>query len=212
MKPHQVRKHLFPFLGLAKCANCGCSITAQRQKGHSYYHCTKKRGHCGEPYVREEELSRQISDAIESVALPTESFEKMIAEWAKEREASRHQMVDLKQKAADELANTQGKLDRLLDAHLNGVVNTSEYLAKKEFLLNRKFEIDGKLTQLNRSTISWLEPLKEFLEAAHQAGQSATRENLEAQKDFFRRIGLNPVLKSRKLSYSYHLPWSILAD
>ncbi|HLG19365.1 MAG TPA: hypothetical protein VI895_06055, partial [Bdellovibrionota bacterium] len=51
-----------------------------------------------------------------------------------------------------------------------------------------------------------------FLEAAHQAGQSATRENLEAQKDFFRRIGLNPVLKSRKLSYSYHLPWSILAD
>ena len=136
-------------------------------------------------------------------------------------EFSRRQLVESvrrklcgvrKQKAADELANIQGTLDRLLGARLNGVVDTSEYLAKKESFLNRKLEMEGKLTQLNRSTISWLEPVKEFLEAAHLAGPIATDENLEAQKNFFQKVESNPALKSRKLSYSYHLPWSILAD
>ena len=35
-KIQEVRKHRFAFLGLMKCASCGCSITGERQKGHNY--------------------------------------------------------------------------------------------------------------------------------------------------------------------------------
>ncbi len=210
-KPMQTR-HSFPFLGLAKCGTCGCSITAQLQKGHTYYACTKKREKCGERYLRGEELSKQIDSAIQSVALPTATYEKIMNHWAKEREDSSHQMADLQKNAADELAGIRGKLDRLLDAHLNGVVDNSEYLGKKESLLNRKLEIEGKMAQWERSAISWLEPAKEFLEAAHQAGLSPARHDPEIQNDFFRKIGLNPTIQDRKLNFSYSLPWSLLAS
>lgn len=35
-------KKNFPFTGLMRCGECGCFITAEKQKGHTYYRCTKK--------------------------------------------------------------------------------------------------------------------------------------------------------------------------
>ena len=42
----------FAFLGLLHCAECGAMITAKIQKGHTYYHCTKRKEPCSQPYVR----------------------------------------------------------------------------------------------------------------------------------------------------------------
>jgi hypothetical protein len=44
------------FLGLLQCATCGGAITAEVQKGHTYYRCTKKSRAttwCLQPYTRE---------------------------------------------------------------------------------------------------------------------------------------------------------------
>lgn len=35
--------HNYPFMGFMKCGQCGCSITAEKQKDYIYYHCTKKK-------------------------------------------------------------------------------------------------------------------------------------------------------------------------
>lgn len=56
-KPQKVRKHNFVFLGLIKCAFCGCLITAEKQKRHHYYRCAKKKTLCQKKhYLREENL------------------------------------------------------------------------------------------------------------------------------------------------------------
>ncbi len=47
-------RHAFAFLNFLKCSSCGCAITAETQKGHTYYRCTKKKGACTEKrYLRE---------------------------------------------------------------------------------------------------------------------------------------------------------------
>src|SRR3989338_2098922 len=61
------QKHILR--GLFKCGSCGCSRTSELQKGHVYYRCTKKRGICTEPYVREESLASQMSELIKKVSL-----------------------------------------------------------------------------------------------------------------------------------------------
>lgn len=35
------------YRGLIKCSECGCQITAEKQKGHVYYHCTQYKGKHG---------------------------------------------------------------------------------------------------------------------------------------------------------------------
>ena len=72
-KVQEVRKHHFAFLGLLKCASCGCSITGERQKGHNYYRCTKKKGLCQEKhYLREEALTEQIKSFLQKVSLSSQ--------------------------------------------------------------------------------------------------------------------------------------------
>ncbi|MBU2460736.1 recombinase family protein, partial [Patescibacteria group bacterium] len=91
-KVQEVRKHNFDFLGLMKCASCGCSITAEIQKGHNYYRCTKKKGPCQEKhYLREEVLSEQIKSFLQKVSLSSQDTEKVLAALDSEQEQAKQQ-------------------------------------------------------------------------------------------------------------------------
>ena len=210
--PHKHKKHLFSFLGLAVCSTCGGAITAERQKGHHYYRCTKKmKVKCTEPYVREEKLAEQIKAAIAKVALPDQSFQKLMAYWAKEQESASQPVTKLKTEMATKIPEVKLKLDRLLDAHLEGLIEKTEYLPKKETLLKKKIDLEERLKRLEQEATGWLEPCREFLEAAHQAGQMAAEGNLESQKEFLKKIGSNFRLAAKSLVFSYLPPWRLVA-
>ena len=209
-RPKTKHKHTFPYLGLATCLRCGCSITAERQRGHAYYHCTKRRGNCHEPYLREEEFGKQVRAAISSVALPDPDFQKMLASLAKERDEANGSVAKLKSTIQLELTDIQSKLDRLLDAQLDGLIAKSEYLAKKETLLRRKLEIDERMTKLEHSATDPFEQMVTFLTAANQAGKLAISSDLESQRDFLKNACSNARLAAKNLKISYRLPWSIL--
>src|SRR3989338_4912190 len=57
---HKQKNEPQAFCGIIECAECGMMITAEKQKGHIYYRCTKKKIKCSQPYIREEELDRQL--------------------------------------------------------------------------------------------------------------------------------------------------------
>ena len=210
-KPNKYRKHTFPLLGLAICETCGCSITAERQKGYHYYRCTKKRGVCAQPYIREEKLAEQIKESIQQVALPDETFQYLMAQWAKEEANARQPVEALQEKISKEVPGIESKLNRLLDAHLEGIITQSEYLAKKESLLNQKVELEERLTKLKKGATGWLELAKKFLQTAHQAGFLSEGSNLAAQRKFLKKIGSNFRLGGRLLSFQFSDHWEIIA-
>jgi len=79
------KRKAIPFLGFMQCGDCGCAITAERQKGHNYYRCTKKKGDCTQKrYLREESLTEQIRQSIQQVSLSgdvAENMTRQIEEW-----------------------------------------------------------------------------------------------------------------------------------
>jgi len=90
-KKKRKRKHEFAFSGLMRCGNCGCMITAEKQKGHNYYRCTKKKQKCDEKYLREENLVEQMKGIIQKVSLPDDWAENMLAELDKEKEEAKRE-------------------------------------------------------------------------------------------------------------------------
>src|SRR3990167_792435 len=87
---HELHKNNFSYLGLLKCASCGCSITAEKQKGHNYYRCTKKKGLCQEKhYLREEALTEQITSYLQKVSLSSQDTEKILAALDSEQDKAR---------------------------------------------------------------------------------------------------------------------------
>jgi site-specific DNA recombinase len=78
------RQHEYLFTGCMTCGSCGCSITAERQRGHIYYRCTKKRGSCAEKYLREESMLDQARKIVEEIVLPDDWAENMLTQLTKE--------------------------------------------------------------------------------------------------------------------------------
>ena len=62
------------FLGMMTCDECGCAITAEEQRGHVYYRCSKKSKKlpekCRQPYLREDRLVDHLSGIMEIVTMP----------------------------------------------------------------------------------------------------------------------------------------------
>jgi len=128
-----------PLLGLIRWGECGAYVTAERQKGHRYYRCTKKKGACSQRrYTREETLGTQLRRSGEIVSLTGEQREGMldqIAAWRDEERRSASQRVEAEE---EKLAAASEKLDRLLDAFLEECISRDEYTRKKETSLRSR--------------------------------------------------------------------------
>jgi len=198
--------------GLMKCGSCGCSITSELQKGHVYYRCTKKHGICTEPYVREESLASQMSELIKKVSLSRAWADVMLKELDSEQQESAHAGALFAQSLKDNIKVFEEKLDVLMDVHLDGVISAEEYTTKKKLLLDQKIDVEQKLKDFERQGYRWLELSRQFILDSNQAIIIASEENLEAKRDFLKKIGSNPRLASRSLLLDFKNPWRILSE
>ena len=169
-KQKEIRKHHFAFLGLMKCGSCGCSITAEKQKGHNYYRCTKKKGLCQEKhYLREEVLTEQIKSFLQKVSLSSQDTEKVLAALDSKQDKAREDAQAEVSVLKEQLTQVEAKLQKLLDIYLADALSTEEYAAKKQSLLSQKVALAEKITDFETKGLSWLEPAREFVLSLNQA-------------------------------------------
>ena len=83
-KPMPSVRH-FALKGLMRCGECGRTITAELQKDHVYYRCTKRLTICSQRYVREEALATQIQAILQKVSLCDDWTTKILKERSEER-------------------------------------------------------------------------------------------------------------------------------
>ena len=95
---------------------------------------------------------------------------------------------------------------------LDGSISLEEYKQKKEELINQKTELKQKLTNFGRKGNYWLEPMRNFILAAHQANSLKNSENLEEKRSFLQKIGSDFRLVGQKVSWLWGKPWNILGE
>ncbi len=212
-KVQEVRKHHFAFLGLLKCASCGCSITGERQKGHNYYRCTKKKGPCQEKhYLREEALAEQIKNFLQKVSLSSQDTEKILAALDSERDKARQDTQSKVSVLKEQLAQVETKLQKLLDIYLADALSTEEYAAKKQILLSQKISLSEKITDFEQKGLSWLEPAREFILSLNQATNLLSPSNLFGMTTFLKNIGSNHVLRNRQFFFAPKIQYELVAE
>ncbi|GAH86919.1 unnamed protein product, partial [marine sediment metagenome] len=177
-KPRKSKKsHNFPFVGLLRCGECRAAITAQYAHGNGgtyrYYRCTKRLGSCSQRYLREDLLVTQLKERLQKVALCEDWTEKMFAQlniWEKEQSQSSQSFA---QNLEAIIKETEQKLDRLVNAFLDGVIDKEVYLVKKDELIKTKAELLQKKSDFGRKGNNWIEPLRDWIKTAHQAKKLA---------------------------------------
>ena len=216
-KPRKSKKsHNFPFVGLLRCGECGAAITAQYAHGHGgtyrYYRCTKRLGPCSQRYLREDLMANQFRVELSKVALCQDWTEKMRAQvdiWEKEQtqvSKSFAQNLEVKIKETDE------KLDKLVNAFLDGTIEKENYLTKKDELVKLKTELLGKKRDFGRKGNNWNEPLRDWINLACHAEKFASSEDFYEIKSLVEKIGMNRRLLDRKIILDFKKPFHLILE
>ena len=210
-KPIKHGQVKFAFTGLMTCGECGASITAELQKGLIYYRCTKKVTKCGQKFLREEALLKQINKAILKVFIDNETKNKIINGLEELQNNESKASSSLSRQVQDELEAFDTKIERLIDLYIAKELSQAEYLKKKAKLVNEKKELQERLGEIEKTSGSWLEPAKEFITSCNRAGSVAWQANPAAKREFLKNLGSNFKIFNRNLLFSTAYPYSQVA-
>ena len=206
-KPKHKEKVAKPFTGLLRCGTCGMMITAEIQKGHTYYRCTRKSKavRCAEPYVREEALNKQLSSLLQKFSLREDWAAGLRKMLEKDKTEAAQSVTAFVQEAKEKIRAIQIKLQRLLDSYLEQDIEREVYLKKKAELMSKKKSLEEQSTRLEQKRTGWLEPMREWIKEAELLPKIARESNLFSKKVAAERIfGSNLVLAGRKIRHGVH--------
>ncbi len=204
--------HNFTFTGLMSCGTCGRSITAETKKGHIYYRCTKKQTICDEKYVREENLVSQFKNILQEVSLADDWADKMLAKLEEEKQSSNQSSLALVHALESQIEAIMQKMDKLLDSHLEGVIDKADYVCKKEKFLNEKLALEEEITEIKNKGNNWLEPMREFILSSKLAKKVAQQGDFSQIRTFLKNIGSNFILKGKKCEFLAKIGWRLVPE
>ena len=198
----QNRKDSVPkaFVGLFKCS-CGMGITAEVQKGHIYYRCTRKSKtiKCAEPFVREEELDKQLSELLQKFSLKKNWAEQLLCLLEKDKKESAHNSCAFVQDTKSKIKNIKIKLQKLLDGYLEQDIEREIYRTEKTKLLLEKKSWEEKIYNLEQKRTGWVEPMEKWIKEAENMPKIAREGNLFQKKVAAKEIfGSNLILSARE--------------
>ena len=159
-----------------------------------------------------ERLFNQLDDIFQKVALPEDWLKPILNKLDQEEKEINRSSRSFAQNLQREIGEVEIKLSKLLDMQLDCSISLEEYKQKKEELINRKTELKQKLTDFGRKGNYWLEPMRNFILAAHQANFLINSENLEEKRSFLQKFGSNWQLKDKKVRFEALNEWALLAQ
>src|SRR3989338_7844087 len=198
-KPKNKGKAEKPFVGLLQCGECNRMITAEIQKGHTYYRCTKKNIICNQPYIREEELDRQLSSLLQKFSLRPDWAEEMNKILEKDKKESAQSATAFVQESETKVKTISIKLQRLLDGYLEQDIEREVYLEKKRNFMSEKKSLEEQIINFEQKRTGWLEPMSEWIKEAESLPKIAQESNLFEKKVAAEKLfGSNLVLANRE--------------
>ncbi|PIU44031.1 MAG: hypothetical protein COS96_01095, partial [Candidatus Nealsonbacteria bacterium CG07_land_8_20_14_0_80_39_13] len=209
----------FQFLNFAVCGECGYSITAERHIKKSglrfvYYRCThkSKTQNCSQTrFLREENLAEQIKETCQKVSLPDDWRDKFLAKLEAESAEARHSSDLFAQNLKTELEKVKTKINRLMDAYLEGDLELPEFQMKKNDLMNEKKTLEEKLSDFERKGNHWLELVRNWIIEANQAKNFVLEGNFSEMQNFLKKIGSNRRIFDQRLFVDFKKPFDLLA-
>lgn len=206
-------KHDFAYTGIMRCGECGNGITAEVQKGHIYYHCTKPKGakSCSQRFVREETIEEQLEKVIKAVALDLKKVNTI-------KDIMRLSLADeqLYLKESLDALNTQyndlqEQITKLLELHLKGKVKEELYNTQSKKLENEVEDINTEIAKFKHANRAYLSEMEAFLSFCNEAPKLFKSSRPALKRELLRFVVSNLILKDKKVEFSLRTPFNIIA-
>ncbi len=202
-RKHTVERnvHNFVFRGHLVCGECGLKITAETQKGHVYYHCTKSKGvdKCSQKYLREEDLITEIDSRLAKLKIDEDVLDLMIEA---SRELSKHEWNDIREiekKHQALLDNNKFRQDSLIEKYISNVIPDEHYNRKLAELRNEEADIEDNLRSTKENFHNVFEKIELAARFAKFAKKIFGRGDLEIKKEVVAILTSNIIIKDKQI-------------
>ena len=214
-RPRQPRPKTreYAFTGRIRCGSCGLSVTAEertQRHGHRYiyYHCTKRRVDqwCEEPYVQVGELEAQIVDFLKAITVPERFHTWAMAKLDRLSEHGRAARAMRRQSLEQARIAVERELGNLTKLRIRELLTDEEYVKQRQELEREQIKVAQNLALADQDD-NRFEPLRELVSFSNTAVSWFEAGDLRAKRLILKIIGLNPLLKDKKLNIDARKPF-----
>lgn len=213
------RRHLFAFGGCVMvCGDCGGPITAERQKGHVYYHCTRRRGGCSqESWTREEVVGEQFTEIFTGLRLPQSYLDYALSQLSHCHATQSALTATRRQKLQSHSNACHTRLDALLQLKISPANAEGTMLSDAEYL-DQKQRIQAELDTVRRQLAAdqqhgetWIADCERFFAFTQQLAGRFVGVSAEEKQAALFLVCSKLVLREHKVTAEFREPFASLA-
>ena len=216
-KKRQPKGFLFP--SFAVCGECGYSITIERKikkngKEYIYYRCSRKsKTHkCGQRFLRESELAKQVKDYVQKLSLSDDWRDKYLEKVDQWEIEGRQPSELFAQNLQSQLSAIKTKISRLTDAYLEGGLELADFQKRKNELMAERKDFEEKLSDFERKGNRWLGLVRKWILEANRAQIVASGDDFQEMRAFLEKVGSDSKIENQTLAVELKKPWNYLHE
>lgn len=205
----RVQKHDFLYRRMLECGTCARHLIGEKQKGHVYYRCQNRT--CRGTSIREEQVDSVIRGELALLQLEEEELtwiravlDHLNQDWA-ERNETDEKVLRLN------LAKTSKRLNRVVDAFLEGNLEKDLYEERKRQLIMERLETEETLANMKANPTVGAERVLDFLELSKTALLRHQLGNPDEKREMVKTHFSNLTVTGKNVSTRLSLPYSELA-
>ncbi len=189
--------HDFVFRGLFECSQCHRVLVGERQKGHSYYRC-HTRG-CVTKTFREEVLEDAVLRSWPPIAVTEHERQLLLEHLTHIRASEAAHDDDRRASVTAQIGKLKARLDRMVDAYVDGALDRETFLARKATLLEEQLGLEQALTVTDSPSTHFANDILEMLELASSAQHSYRLASVDSRREMVIKLSSNRSVSGKKV-------------
>lgn len=206
------RRHHFQFQKMMTCGECGCTVTAEIQKGHVYYHCNHYRNCSQKKYTPEEKIEQKLLGVFKFFENVTPQEAEEIRAKIKLNHAQETGYKEKMIKGFSERYNSlQKRLDHLYDDKLDEKISRQFWEKKHAEITAEQEAIQEQLSKLKTNEAKYFELWLDIIDLAFRARELYEKKSPEERRVLLTKLFSNLYLKDTETTYTLKKPVEVLA-
>lgn len=215
VKAGKYRKHNFIFgSGLMICGECGRTITAETQKGHHYYRCTKYKGSCSQrKYIREENIEEQVLQTLDKFKIDNPKVLEWVRKALKEiNKDEKDYHSEIMQELEAKRKRAEKNLDQIYEDRLDSIISKEFYKRKQGELEDELETIVSAIEKHTKANINYQKLGVNLFELSQKGRELYQKKaTMEEKRELLQFLFLNFSLKDEKVNYTAHNGFEVIA-
>ena len=205
------------YQGLIRCGRCGCSYTPERKlkksgRQYIYYRCTGSKGKCGSAWLREEELTKQISAYFEKIRIPDYVAEKISGMLKNSHAGKKEYYEDVSNELKTQFERFEKRIEGAYEDKLDSKITEEFYKKKEQEYRREQNNITLKMNNLQKADEQYYTTADYLLQLARRAPEIFKSSKPDIKRQLFKLVLSNPTINDGTLCATIRKPFSYFKE